>query len=349
MGGAVLLFGLVVWYLAKASESRGEQLRTAMSQFKYTLPAKVLQLDDELHYEKLEYPDDQHPRHVFQFAEGVDAGNLVVPLKSILGPGHTLRHSQGDSSEHIFRVKFRDQRLGELLLKRQAQKVRATIAVIIDDFGYSYNGIAEGFLDLPPKLTYSVIPGHKYSDQFARDAAGRGFEVMIHMPMEAQNDPGGEEHFVLKPDMPADEVRRRLRMAADHLPMAAGLNNHQGSLATENDSLMREVIGFLERRSLYFVDSYTTSETVGYRISGEYGIPHGRRTVFLDNKEDPEYIREQIAQLVEKALNNDTAIGIGHCRESTLRVLRKAIPQLEARGIRFARVSEVLKYPEPVL
>ena len=59
------------------------------------------------------------------------------------------------------------------------------IAIVIDDFGYRNDHIVDGFLSLEVPMSYAVIPGHNYSSDFAREAHSKGFEILIHMPMES--------------------------------------------------------------------------------------------------------------------------------------------------------------------
>ena len=65
------------------------------------------------------------------------------------------------------------------------EDVRGNIVIIIDDFGYRDDNVSEGFLLLDANLTFAVIPGHNNSKVFAAKAKQRGFEVIVHMPMES--------------------------------------------------------------------------------------------------------------------------------------------------------------------
>ena len=48
--------------------------------------------------------------------------------------------------------------------------MRGVIGLIIDDFGYRNDHVSNGFLQLPGKLTYAIIPGHDYSQLFSKKA-----------------------------------------------------------------------------------------------------------------------------------------------------------------------------------
>ena len=75
--------------------------------------------------------------------------------------------------------------------------MRGVIALIIDDFGYRNDHISNGFLELPGKLTYAIIPGHLHSQLFSKKAYDAGYEVIVHMPMENIGKTYGEEEYVL--------------------------------------------------------------------------------------------------------------------------------------------------------
>jgi hypothetical protein len=72
-------------------------------------------------------------------------------------------------------------------------------------------------------------------------------------------------------------------------------------------------------------------------------IAFANRDVFLDNREEPEYIMGQINKLKNIAKVYGRAIGIGHDRKVTLEVLKGAMPELEKEGYKFVFVSELLR------
>jgi polysaccharide deacetylase 2 family uncharacterized protein YibQ len=62
----------------------------------------------------------------------------------------------------------------------------------------------------------------------------------------------------------------------------------------------------------------------------------------LDYQAEDDNIKEELEKLAEKALQEGTAIGIGHVKASTYGVLDEMIPRLENKGVRFCGVSRVL-------
>jgi hypothetical protein len=156
--------------------------------------------------------------------------------------------------------KFSSEDMEEIL---EEKSIAGELNIIIDDFGYRNDEVSDGFLSLGANLTFAVIPGHKYSRSFAKKAFERGYEVIVHMPMESHVSSSGEEVFVLNTDMTSSETENRMENVNTHLPEAVGMNNHQGSKATMNGKIMSVVASVLKQEGKYFVDSRTSSATVG--------------------------------------------------------------------------------------
>ena len=220
--------------------------------------------------------------------------------------------------------------------------LKGKIGIIIDDFGYRNDEVSDGFLELDAYLTYAVIPGHEYSTSFGEKAVKAGYEVIVHMPMENTGKTYGEEEFVLTTEMDNETIQRRVNTAFNQIPTAIGMNNHQGSSASADQRVMSSVARVMNERNLFFVDSRTTVETIAETTMEVFGVPTARRNVFLDNDDDEEKITEQFMKLVKKSEELGTAIGIGHVKPKTLKVLKKHIPELQKKGFKFEFVSKML-------
>tara|TARA_B100001179_G_scaffold205902_1_gene169486 strand:- start:616 stop:1473 length:858 start_codon:yes stop_codon:yes gene_type:complete len=220
--------------------------------------------------------------------------------------------------------------------------LRGIIGLIIDDFGYRNDDVSRGFLDIPAKLTFAVIPGHEHSRSFSKNAVSAGYEVIVHMPMENIGKTFGEEEFVLMNYFQDNELVRRVKEALEHIPEANGLNNHQGSRATETPRLMRLLAGVLKDENKFFIDSRTTMNTLAEETMRQFDVPTNRRNIFLDNELDEEKIYAQLIQLTDVAERKGIAIGIGHVKPQTLAVLKKHLPELQQKGFKFEFVSKLV-------
>ena len=232
----------------------------------------------------------------------------------------------------------------EVLDKPMQKKIpmRGIIAIIIDDFGYRNDHISNGFLELPAKLTYAIIPGHDHSQLFSKKAYDAGYEIIVHLPMENIGKTYGEEEYVLMSYFQDDEIKSRINNAFDNLPEAIGLNNHQGSRGTADSRVMTLLAGVIKDKKKFFIDSRTTSNSVANSTMRRYNVPTNQRDVFLDNDLDEEKIKIQLYKLADVSERKGIAIGIGHVKPQTLNVLKNEIPILKQKGFRFEFVSRLV-------
>ena len=220
--------------------------------------------------------------------------------------------------------------------------MRGVIGLIIDDFGYRNDHVSNGFLQLPGKLTYAIIPGHDYSQLFSKKAYDSGYEIIVHLPMENIGKTYGEEEYVLMSYFQDDEIKNRINKAFDYLPESIGLNNHQGSRGTADSRVMTLVAGVIKEKKKFFIDSRTTNNSLAETTMRKYGVPTNKRDVFLDNELDEEKIKIQLLELADVSEEKGIAIGIGHVKPQTLNVLAKEIPVLQEKGFRFEFVSKLV-------
>ena len=220
--------------------------------------------------------------------------------------------------------------------------MRGVIGLIIDDFGYRNDHVSNGFLQLPGKLTYAIIPGHDYSQLFSKKAYDAGYEIIVHLPMENIGKTYGEEEYVLMSYFQDEEIKNRINNAFDHLPESIGLNNHQGSRGTADSRVMTLLSGVIKEKKKFFIDSRTTNNSLAETTMRKYGVPTNKRDIFLDNELDEEKIKIQLLKLADTSEEKGIAIGIGHVKPQTLNVLAKEIPVLQEKGFRFEFVSNLV-------
>jgi polysaccharide deacetylase 2 family uncharacterized protein YibQ len=217
----------------------------------------------------------------------------------------------------------------------------ARLAIIIDDLG-SDRAAAEAVFALGFPLTISVLPNHEHSADIAAEAHRRGFQVMLHLPMQsiANETPEAQE---LHPGMPAPEVAALLDQFLQNVPDVAGVNNHQGSQATADPALMDALMPVLRDRQLFYVDSRTTVATVAYETAQDFGVRSAFRNVpFLDDVVEVAAVRKQLELALRGAREKGEAVAIGHPHAATLQALREILPKAQAQGIHLVAASELV-------
>lgn len=215
------------------------------------------------------------------------------------------------------------------------------LALIVDDCG-QWIDTERAFIALGIPLTLSVLPSVAYTGEIAREASDAGKGVMLHLPMETLSGkyPGPGEVTTAMSD---DAIIAQVQADLAQVPLARGVNNHEGSKASANRRVMRDVIGVLAQHGdLFFVDSRTNAATVGEQTAQELGVPTARRNVFLDDRADVAYSEAQLLDAAAIAKRQGSAIAIGHPRPTTLAAVRAMIPRLEADGIQFVLVQDLV-------
>ncbi|MCC7201147.1 MAG: divergent polysaccharide deacetylase family protein [Nitrospirae bacterium] len=218
---------------------------------------------------------------------------------------------------------------------------KGRVAIVIDDVGYDKKVFRE-FTELGVPVTFSILPGERYSKYIAREAKQLNYEIMLHLPMEPRgswSNPGS--HAILS-GMTREQVLRQLSDDLDAVPYISGVNNHMGSLLTENGFIMRIILEEIHKRGLFFIDSRTSSGTVAYGIARDIGIRSGDRDIFLDNKTDIVYIKGQIDKAIRIAKKRGEATVIGHAKSETVAAIREKLPDFEKEGIEIVSASRVL-------
>lgn len=216
------------------------------------------------------------------------------------------------------------------------------ISIIIDDLGEQFESGIKA-VSLPGQVTLAFLPYTSYATRFAALSHLVNKEVMLHMPMESiyhnHLGKGG-----LTEDMHQQEFVKAIEDALASIPYVAGINNHMGSLLTQQHEhmvwLMRE-IG--QHGNLFFVDSRTITASVAQNVAMENHIPNLRRDVFLDTDRDPPVIRAQFNNLVEMAQREGTALAIGHPYPETLSFLAKELYHLQKHGVELISVSALIE------
>lgn len=216
------------------------------------------------------------------------------------------------------------------------------LAIIIDDCGYDMSSVRT-LLNTGLPFSYAILPYKTYSSDVLEMVKSSGHVAMLHLPMEPENRSAMSEGAkTICTDMSSDTVRSLVRNAAGSLHGIAGVNNHQGSLATSDAATMDAVLAELKSSGLFFVDSRTSSRSVAKDRALASGVPTARNDIFLDNSSNVADIRAQIYKALEMADKNGTAIAICHARSNTAKAWSLYADEIKSTGIEFVHVTELL-------
>lgn len=225
-----------------------------------------------------------------------------------------------------------------------AESPRGTprLAVIIDDLGYEL-AAGQRVVNLPGPIACAILPQTPRAASLAKHARANGKEILLHLPLQAEESSGPTEPGGLLLDMSRAQFAKTFSDNVAAVPHAIGINSHRGSMLTRHPGhmswLMEEIAG---QGDLFFVDSYTTPSSVALKLAREAGVPATRRDVFLDPDQAPETIVREFARLKKLARESGFAIGIGHPYPATLDFLEQELPKLHDEGFELISISKMV-------
>ncbi|SET03430.1 divergent polysaccharide deacetylase family protein [Paenibacillus sp. NFR01] len=226
-----------------------------------------------------------------------------------------------------------------------AEEGRSKVAIIVDDFGNNMRGTDE-MLALPIKITVAVMPFLSTTEKDALRAHERGFDVLVHLPMEPKH---GKPEWLgpgaVLTSMSDAEVKARVEAALDNVPFAIGINNHMGSKVTGDERVMNIVLSVCKERGLFFVDSHTNYRSVAGRLAREKGLPPVENHIFLDDIHSSAHVLKQMRLVRERAQDQSYCVTIGHVGiqgKETAAGIRSGIAEMKDK-VEFVGISDLIR------
>lgn len=223
---------------------------------------------------------------------------------------------------------------------------KAKLAIIIDDFGQGRDGVTE-MLAIKQHLTLAVIPFCDFTKKDAEDGYSKGFEIIVHLPMEAvRGKPSwlGPNPILCSQDN--DIIKSVTHMSIEDVPHAVGANVHMGSRASADERVMRCILGEVAKARFFFVDSKTGVNSVIRSVASDMNVPCLERNVFLDGQQPKSHIVKQLRLAADIALKQGSAVAIGHVGveggRPTAEAIEEMLPEFDSMGVQIVFVSELL-------
>ncbi|MCF7886167.1 MAG: divergent polysaccharide deacetylase family protein [Candidatus Marinimicrobia bacterium] len=307
---------------------------------------------------KLTTPDNNPNQIVFQYSSRNVKKQLLLSLESKLqtagfyflkkaclprGCGFVLTvTNNSDSNFNLYFISKNKINILKSYLNRILSKP-PRLAIIVNNFGYSKDSVFKDILTLPADLTIAITPGNSYSEWAEQVAFQAGKEVIIHMPMAAQNQNLGQaEKLLISKEMSKNKVQKHLKMAIEEIPSAFGMDNYMGSAATSSPKLMNIVFNYLQKQGLYFIDNLNTLDSKAYDYAKSKGLPAAVRNVFINNQNTTETIENNLEQAVKVARKQGKAIAVARANPKTLKALRKLINSQQINNVKLCFASEIV-------
>lgn len=243
----------------------------------------------------------------------------------------------------------------ELLLQRRSdgatapENAPARILLVVDAFGSAESDtLGAAFLDLDVPLTGAVLPQLRGTKAWAERLHGAGQEVLAQIPMEPQGypkrDPGPGAVLV---DMPSGQIQRLVKKHLADIPHAVGATSAQGTMALSDVSAMTAVMAELARADVFWLDARVVPTSVAADRAAQAGVITFRIDTILEAPGRREAQVKALGRLLDDAVSlarrRGYAIVVAHPDRAALDVLRREVPRLRRSGVRFERVSSLLR------
>jgi len=218
------------------------------------------------------------------------------------------------------------------------------IYIVLDDGGHNVVQL-QPFLELSFPFAVAVLPHLAHSKDSAQRIVLSGKTLMLHQPMQAINrsvDPGPG---ALEPEFSPEKIRSIIKENIADINSSdggngklVGMNNHEGSLITENAEIMKIVLQVCQEDNIFFLDSRTNVASVCKKVADELGMPIYERNIFLDNTPNQDDMVAQFRRGVEYAKKTGSVIMIGHVwsGKNLADVLQKMYSEYSPQGFEFA-------------
>ena len=225
--------------------------------------------------------------------------------------------------------------------KRADRKPR--IAIIISNLGLS-DTYTEATLELLPEditLSFSHVAPRLKS--WVREARQKGHEILLDIPMEPigfpKNDPGRATLLTS-----SNEVENLNRL--EHIMKQAG--GYVGLLGTLGTKFMLHsetflpVLRSIKQRGLIYVDSRSTSRSLGPELASSIQLPKAFNNVFVDKEPSQEKIKNKLEELERIALKRRFAVGIAQPLPITIEILSQWAKGLKTKQIALAPITAIV-------
>ena len=225
--------------------------------------------------------------------------------------------------------------------KRADRKPR--IALIVTNLGLSATYTKAALKLLPEDITLSFSHVAPRLKSWIREARQKGHEVLMDIPMEPlgfpKNDPGRATLLTS-----SNEVENLNRL--EHVMKKAG--GYVGLLGTLGTKFMLHSETFLpilktiKQRGLIYVDSRSTSRSLGPELASSIQLPKAFNNIFIDKEPSNQKIKGKLDELEKIALKKRFAVGIAQPFPLTIEILSQWAEKLKAKQISLAPITAVV-------
>lgn len=230
--------------------------------------------------------------------------------------------------------------------KKNSLEGKPKVAFIVDDV-VEDNYWTERLLKFTYVLNISIIPTRK-TEGVAEKIVQKGWEVMLHLPMESIIYPRDAKYLISEAIMVGMEEEKIDEILKVHLSRFGKVkikwvNNHMGSKVTADLDTMEKLLKVFKKYHLGFLDSKTIYNSVGMKIAKKVGVPSLENMLFIDHENDKERIRQRFIQSIDIAKKRGWGVFIFHLRPYTIEVLEELDKENFFSQVELVKISDLFE------
>ena len=216
------------------------------------------------------------------------------------------------------------------------------IAIIINNLGLSATYTEQILKMMPKNVTLSFSHISPQLKKWVREARQKGYEILIDLPMEPigfpRNDPG---RSTLLTSLNEVENLNRLEYIMIQSGGYVGLLSTHGDKFTLNSELLLPILKSIKTRGLLYVDSRTTSQSLGPELSSNIQLPRAFNNVFIDKTPSRDYITTKLRELERIAVDKKFAVAIAQPLPLSIEIISEWTSELKEKGIALAPITAI--------
>ena len=216
------------------------------------------------------------------------------------------------------------------------------IAIIINNLGLSATYTEQILKMMPKNVTLSFSHISPQLKKWVREARQKGYEILIDLPMEPigfpKNDPG---RSTLLTSLNEVENLNRLEYIMVQSGGYVGLLSTHGDKFTLNSELLLPILKSIKTRGLLYVDSRTTSQSLGPELSSNIQLPKAFNNVFIDKTPSRDYITTKLRELERIAVDKKFAVAIAQPLPLSIEIINEWSSGLKEKGIALAPITAI--------
>ena len=221
----------------------------------------------------------------------------------------------------------------------------ASMAIIIEDFGFEPTQTITEYLSFPHPLTVSLVAAQKRAPWTAQIANEYKKEVILLLPMEPLPTAELVKHkqAMIMVHHSEDRIRNSISLAASSIPELSGVSNFHGRRVMEDSRVMEIILSEISRRKGYFVYTETSRNSAAHSLSLKHKVPSALIQGSIEASDSPERIREKLRRFSMAAEKTGRIIIKAPPNAAFIAVLKEELQTMSENGIKLVYVSELVK------